>query len=56
MYLYQTCYDLINTYIYGGDVAAGSFEELVCIAVSTAANLFLLALPFILVFKIIRMI
>lgn len=56
MDLYYTCYDLISYYIYGDNVPAGSFNELVCILVATAANLFLVALPFLLVWKILRMI
>ena len=53
--LYQTCYDLVATYIYGGTVEAGSHMDLVCTMVSTCANLFLVALPFLLVWKVIRM-
>ena len=53
--LFQTCYDLVATYIYGGTVEAGSHMDLVCTMVSTCANLFLVALPFLLVWKVIRM-
>ena len=51
---YQTCYDLFNTYIYGGTVVEGTYEDLVCIQVSTLACLFLFALPFLVVFWVIR--
>lgn len=56
MNIYQTCFDLVNTYIYGSSVQVGTYEELVCIAVSTLACLFVFALPFVLVYKIIKMI
>ena len=56
MNLYQTCYDLVATYVYGGSVTPGTHMDLVCTLVSTCANLFLVALPFLLVWKIIRMI
>lgn len=55
MNLYQTCYDLISYYIYADNVPIGSFNELVCVLVATAANIFLFALPFLLVWKILRM-
>ena len=51
---YQTCYDLFNTYVYGGTVVEGTYEDLVCIQVSTLACLFLFALPFLVVFWVIR--
>lgn len=51
---YQTCYDLFNTYVYGGTVVEGTYEDLVCIQVSTLACLFLFSLPFLVVFWVIR--
>lgn len=53
--IYQALFDLINTYVYGGSVVAGSYQELVCIAVSTAATLFMIALPFLVVWRFIRL-
>lgn len=55
MPIYQSCYELIEQYIYG-TVEVGSYQELVCIAFSTLACLFVMALPFILVYMIIRFI
>ena len=52
--IYQTCYDLIAQYVYGS-VTVGSYQELVCILVSTCACLFVVALPFVLVWRVIRM-
>lgn len=52
--IYQTCYDLVAQYIYGA-VDVGTYQELVCIAVSTCACLFVMALPFVLVWRVIRL-
>lgn len=54
MSIYDNIYNLINTYIYGGNVTSGSFMELVCILVATIACVFLISLPFIIVWRIIR--
>lgn len=54
MSIYQTLYDLVNTYIFGSSVTVGSYQELVCIAVSVVGCLFVFALPFLLVWKIIK--
>lgn len=55
MNIYQNCMDLIQTYIFGG-AEFTSNTELVAIALSTCATVFLFALPFLLVWKIIKMI
>lgn len=52
--IYQTCYDLVTTYLFGS-VAVGSYHELVCIAVSVMATLFVFAIPFIVVYRIIKL-
>lgn len=52
--IYQGIYDLVEQYIFGV-VQAGSYQELVCIAVSVLASLFAMSLPFVLVYRIIRM-
>lgn len=54
MNIYQSLYDLVNQYIYGNAVEAGTYMELVCIIVATAGCLFVMALPFILVYRIIK--
>lgn len=53
MSIYQSLYDLVNTYVFGGLVTNGAYEELVCILVATTGAVFIIALPFILVLKII---
>ena len=55
MSIYQSCFDLIHTYIYGG-VTLTSDMSLVCTFMASAACIFLFALPFCIVWKVIRMI
>lgn len=54
MNVYQSCYDLINEFIYGNTVVSGSYQELVCIAVATVACIAVFALPFVIVWRIVR--
>lgn len=53
--IYNNIYALVEQYIYGS-VAVGSYQELVCIAVATMACLFIIALPFLVVWRVIRMV
>lgn len=53
MSIYNTCYDLVAQYVYGG-VDVGTYQELCCIAVATIACLFMFSLPFVVVWFIIR--
>ena len=55
MGIYQSLYDLINTYIFGSGIVAGSVHELATVLLSLTGCIFLLSLPFVLVFKIIRL-
>ena len=55
MGIYQAIYDLINTYVFGSGIVAGSFQELATILISLCACLFIVALPFILVWRIIKL-
>lgn len=54
--LFQTCYDLLNTYIFGGIVVAGngSYQDLVLIILATLGVLFCVSIPFIVVYKFIK--
>lgn len=54
MSIYQTIYDLIETYIFTS-VEVGTYQELICIALSSCACIFLIALPFLIVWRIIRL-
>lgn len=53
--IYQLCKDLMATYVFGG-VTVGSYEELVSILFSTCACLFVVAIPFIVVYLVIKVI
>lgn len=53
--IYQSLYDLVNQYIFNNAVIVGSYQELICIAVATCGAVFVMALPFILVIKVVKM-
>lgn len=53
MSIYQNLFDLIHTYVYGG-VELTPFMELTNTLVSTMGCLFLVALPFMIVYFVIR--
>lgn len=54
MGIYQNIYALLEQYIYGGTLTADA--ELVCTLASTAGCLFLVSLPFLVVWKVIKLI
>lgn len=53
--MYQTIYDLIMSAFFQGVTVSG-WIELVCTILSTAAIVFAFAVPFIVVFKVIKLI
>lgn len=55
MNVYQTLYDLVNQYIFNNTVVVNTYQELVCVLVATCGALFVMALPFMLVYKVVRM-
>lgn len=55
MSIYQNIYDLIVQYIYGGGALTADME-LVTVTLSTIACVFVFALPFLVVWKVIKMI
>ena len=50
--IYQSCFDLIHTYIYGSAVLTSDMN-LICTLCATAACLFCFAIPFVVVYKVI---
>lgn len=52
--IYQTCYDLINTYLYGGSVVVNTYNDLVCITLATLSCVLVYAFPFIVVFAFLK--
>lgn len=53
---YESIKNLITTYIYGGNIEAGSTPELVTELLATAGCLFIFSVPFLIVWKVIKMI
>lgn len=56
MSIYQSLYNLIELYVFGGNVVEGTHMDLVCVLLSTFGVIFMVALPFIVVYKIIKLI
>ena len=56
MNIYQDVYNIITTYLFGGNVAIGSNQELITIALASIATIFVFALPFVVVLKLIKLI
>ena len=54
MSIYQNIYDLIVQYIYGG-VQLTADMELVTVSLATCACIFVFSLPFLLVWKVLKM-
>lgn len=54
--VYTSLYELIETYVFGNAAAVGSNAELVCMLVATIGSLFVIAVPFMVVWKVIKMI
>ena len=52
---FESLYNLIETYIFGGVVDVGTYQELITIAISAFGCLFVVALPFFLIIKVIKM-
>lgn len=56
MNIYENCYNLINQYIYGNSIVAGSWEEMTAVVLSTIGVIFLFSIPYIIVYKAICLI
>lgn len=55
MSIYQSLYNLIETYIFGS-ITPESVQDLATTLISLMGCVFLIALPFMIVFKIIKMV
>lgn len=51
--MYQSLYDLIQTYVFGGVAELGSNQELICMLIASFGCIFFVAIPFILVWRLI---
>jgi hypothetical protein len=56
MSVYENIYQLVNTYIFNGSIVTGSYQDLVTIILSTIACVYLVALPFLVVRKLLNLI
>lgn len=54
MPLYSTLYSLLQQYIYGADAVLTADMSLTLTVLATAGSLFVVSLPFVLVWRIIR--
>ncbi len=51
--MYQSFYNLIATHIFEGAVEVGSYADLVCTEAATFFSILLVALPFVVIWKIV---
>lgn len=56
MNIYQTLYDLINNYVFAGEIVAETVPDLVTTLLSTCGTIFVVAIPFILIWKLLTLI
>lgn len=56
MNYYLDIYETINAYIFGGTLASGTAEHLAVSLFSLCACLFAVALPFIIIWRVMRLI
>lgn len=52
--MFQSLYDIINTYIFSGAVVPETYTDLCCTLASTIGVFALVAIPFFVVFKVIN--
>lgn len=56
MNIYNNLYTLIEQYVFGNAIVTGSNQELIATLVATFGTLFVIAIPFALVWKVIKLI
>lgn len=54
MNIYGTLYELLETYVFGGEIVAETMQDLVATLMSTAGTIFLVAIPFMVVWFVIK--
>ena len=55
MGIYNSLYSIINEYIFAGSIVAESVQDLACTLIALVGSISLIALPFIFVFRILRL-
>ncbi|MBQ7977807.1 MAG: hypothetical protein IJ301_04395 [Clostridia bacterium] len=56
MGIYQSIFNIIVEYVYGNSVALTADQELTCTLISTLGCLFVVALPFLVVWRVVSLI
>lgn len=56
MIIYDSLYELLNTYIYGAPDVLSTFQELTLVQLSTLGSVFICALPAVTVYWVFRFI
>ena len=54
--VYDTIYDLIETYIFGGNIVLGSHQDLTATTLSSIVCILVFALPFLIIWKVLKVI
>lgn len=54
--MYYQLYSLLSQYIYGIDAVLTEFQELTLTILATCGSLFVVAIPFVLVWRVIKLI
>ena len=55
MVIYDTLYGLLSEYIFGGGIELGTYPDLICMLVATIGCLLVVALPFIVIWRAIKL-
>lgn len=54
--LFNEIYNLLVNNIFGGSVQVGTYQDLICSLFSASACLFVLIIPFLVVYKVIKLV
>lgn len=54
--IYDTLYTLVNNTIFGGSIAIGSYPDMIATVIATLGVCFIIAVPFMVLWKVIKLI
>lgn len=55
MSIYDNIYNLLNQYVFGGNIIPSTVQDSSCSLIATALCIFVVAIPFVLVWRVIKM-
>lgn len=55
MTIYDSIYELLNQFVFGGNIIPSSIQDSACSIVSTALCLFVVSIPFVLVWRVLKL-